>query len=269
MKFDMSEAWRQATAMISANREVLTVVSGLFFFLPSVAMGFAFGNMQHEVVADLAAAQKQMLETYANWWWLITLAVLFAIVGYLTLLSLLRDVNRPTVGDALKTAVMGLVPAIVTYAIFIVVMSLVAGILLSLAAVAARGLGIVAVLVALAIWFYGAVRVSLAGPVISIDRVMNPLRVLSSSWRLTRGNVGRLFVFYALLVITYLVVSIVIGIIVGALTVALGQSGGMIVNALLTGLMSAVATTVFVAILAAVHRQLSGPSPEALGQTFE
>ena len=270
MKFDMSEAWRQATAMLSGNREVLGVVAGLFFFLPTVAMGFAFGETSRPAVATLAEAQKQMFETYANWWWLLALSVLLSIFGYLSLLSLLRGEQRPTVGQALKTALVGLVPAIAAYAICIVVLSLAAGILLGVGtASGSLAVSFVAITLAVALCFYGAVKVSLAGPVIAIDKVLNPLRILSRSWQLTRGNGLRLFVFYILLVITYAVLVLVLGIVVGALTVALGQSVGQIVSALLTGLMSAVATTVFVAILAAVHRQLSGPTAQVLGQTFE
>ena len=41
MKFSMSEAWRDATAMMSANREVLLIVAGIFFLLPSVVLTLA------------------------------------------------------------------------------------------------------------------------------------------------------------------------------------------------------------------------------------
>jgi hypothetical protein len=211
-----------------------------------------------------------MFEAYATWWWLLALSVLCSIFGYLTLLSLLRDQQRPTVGQALKTALVGLVPAIAAYAICIVVLSLAAGVLFGVGAASGNAaVSFVAVSLALALCFYGAVKVSLAGPVIAIDKVLNPLRILSRSWQLTRGNGLRLFAFYLLLGIAYGVLVLVLGIVVGALTVALGPSAGQIVSALMTGLMSAVATTVFVAILAAVHRQLSGPSAESLGQTFE
>jgi hypothetical protein len=270
MKFDMSEAWRQATAMIAGNREVLGVVAGLFFFLPTVAMGFAFGDQQRAAVANLEAAQKQMLEMYANWWWLLLVVVLFSILGYLTLLALLRDRNRPTVGQALGTALAGVIPAIVAYAIFIFALSVVVGILLAIGGVTGSvAISTIAIVLGIALCFYGGVKMSLAGPVIAIEKVMNPVRVLARSWSLTRGNGLRLLVFYGLLLLVYFVILVVVSIVVGALTVALGQSTGLIVNALLTGLLSAVATTVFVAILAAVHRQLTGAPAETLGQTFE
>jgi uncharacterized membrane protein len=116
---------------------------------------------------------------------------------------------------------------------------------------------------------YICVKVSLAGPVIAIDKVFNPITVLTRSWRLTKGNSFRLFLFYVLLFIVYIVVAMVLGALVGALTLALGPSAALTANGIISGLLSAVITVVFVAVIAAVHRQLSGPSAAAAGQTFE
>ena len=45
MKFDMSEAWRDAVAMMTANREVLLIVAGIFFLLPlRTDLPIAFGK---------------------------------------------------------------------------------------------------------------------------------------------------------------------------------------------------------------------------------
>ena len=76
MKFDMSEAWREAMAMISRNREVLLIVAGIFFLLPSLAMALSMGNFQQAMLADPEAAQAQMMEIYANWWWLLIAVLL-------------------------------------------------------------------------------------------------------------------------------------------------------------------------------------------------
>ena len=269
MKFDMTEAWRQATAMIGGNREVLLVIAGLFFFLPSVAMGFALGEMQRGMFDNAEQAEKAALAVYAQWWWLIVLAVLAAIVGYLTLLALLRAEHRPTVGQALRTGLVGLLPAVGTYLIFGFGLGFATVLIVGLAG-ASGNTAVVGIATALCV--VGAVavgvRVSLAGPVIAIDKVMNPFRVLARSWRLTARNTLRLVAFYLLLVIAYFVLTVVAGIIVSAVNVMAGQATGTIVNALLTGLLSALATTVFVAVLAAVHRQLAGPDDGGLDQTF-
>jgi hypothetical protein len=48
-----------------------------------------------------------------------------------------------------------------------------------------------------------------------------------------------------------------------------GQDAFVIINALISGLLSAVASVVSVAVLAAIHGQLSGPSAQAVSATFE
>ncbi len=38
MKFDMGQAWSQAMAMMSANRDLLVIIAGIFIFLPTLAI---------------------------------------------------------------------------------------------------------------------------------------------------------------------------------------------------------------------------------------
>ena len=52
MQFNMSEAWRDATAMITGNREVLLVVAGIFFLLPSLVIAFVTPALQESLMAD-------------------------------------------------------------------------------------------------------------------------------------------------------------------------------------------------------------------------
>ena len=270
MKFDMSEAWREAMAMITANREVLLIVAGIFFLLPSLALGLSMGGIEESMLADPETAQAQLYELYAGWWWLFIAVLLAEIVGYLALLALLRDSSRPTVGEALKTGVVGLLPAIGSYIVLVLGLSLIIGLLVG-GAVASGSVAVAAIawILAFVVFVYVLVKVSLAGPVIAIDKVFNPVTVLTRSWRLTKGNSFRLFLFYLLLIIVYIVVAAVLGAVIGALTLALGPSAALTANGILSGLLSAVITVVFVAVIAAVHRQLSGPSAAAVSRTFE
>lgn len=270
MKFDMSEAWREAMAMISRNREVLLIVAGIFFLLPSLAMALSMGNFQQAMLADPEAAQAQMMEIYANWWWLLIAVLLVEIVGYLALLALLRDSSRPTVGEALKTGVAGLLPAIGAYILLVLGLGLASMLVVGGAmASGSPAIATLAGIVAFVGLVYVGVKVSLAGPVIAIDKVFNPVTVLTRSWRLTKGNSVRLFLFYLLLVIVYIVISAVIGAVLGALSLALGPSASLTVSGIVSGVLGAAVTVVFVAVVAAAHRQLSGPSPEAVSETFE
>lgn len=266
----MSEAWRDATAMLSGNREVLLIVAGIFFFLPSVIMGIAMGDVQEIAMADPENAAQAMTSIYGSFWWLILLISLASIVGYLALLALLRDHRRPTVADAIRIGIAGLLPALGTYVLLGLGLGIVGGILIAVSTAAgSAALGAVIALIVGVGLIYVCVKVSLAGPVIAIDKVYNPLTVLARSWQLTKGNSFRLFLFYLLIFIVYLVVAAVIGMVFGALTLALGSTVGLTINAVVSGAISAAVTVVLVAVIAAAHRQLSGPSAEAVSATFE
>lgn len=270
MKFDMSEAWREATAMIAANREVLLVVAGIFFFLPSLLLGLTMPDVQGMMAAGTEAAQTQMAAFYGDYWWLFTLVVIASMIGYLALLALLRDHSRPTVGQAMRTGLAGLLPAIGAYLLFFV--GLFALMLLAIVLAGVTGsvaIGALLAFICVIVFIYAVVKFSLAAPIIAIEKVYNPIAVLARSWRLTRGNALRLFLFFLLIGIVYVVLSMVAGLITAVLLLALGEAAFTMISALLSGLISAALAVVVVAVLASVHRQLSGASPERLSETFE
>jgi hypothetical protein len=270
MKFDMTTAWREATAMIAANREVLAVVAGIFFLLPSVGIAMAIPGTEQMVATDTKQAEAQLMAIYGQWWWLLGLTVIAQMVGTLAVLALLRDYNRPTVGEALKVGVVGLLPYIAASLILGVALVVLLGLLFSIAmAVGGEGLLAVAVIVALPVLFYTMVKFLLAGPVVAIEKVFNPVTVITRSWQLTKGNSFRLALFYFLLLICYGVISTVVVMIASALGLVLGETAALLVSALLSGLVSAFATLIFVVVIAAVHRQLAGPSEAAVNATFE
>jgi hypothetical protein len=118
-------------------------------------------------------------------------------------------------------------------------------------------------------WVYVYVKASLTAPVIAIEKIYNPLRVIGRSWRLTKGNSLRIFLFYLLLMVVYVVISMVLGLIGTVVLVTLGSSAAELVNSIVSGILGAISAVVFVAVIAAIHRQLSGPSPAAVSATFE
>lgn len=273
MKFDMSDAWRDATAMMAGNREVLLILAGLFFFLPSLILGLVMGDVQAEVqafaVSDPESATRAAMAIYGQWWWLLLLITLASLVGYLGLLALLRDNRRPTVAEAIKIGFIGLLPAIGAYILLCLSLGLGIGLLLVLASTLGGMIGALLGVLIGVLAIYVTVKVSLSGPVIAIDKVYNPVTILGRSWRLTKGNSLRLFLFYLLLFIVYLVIAAVMGMIVSVMTLAMGPGTGQVVNAVLSGAISAIVSVVFVAVIAAVHRQLAGSSAATASNTFE
>ena len=97
---------------------------------------------------------------------------------------------------------------------------------------------------------------------------MNPITALARSWKLTKGNSLRLFALYVLLVIAVLVLSLVLGM-VFALFGVLGETIGLLATAIGGGLVSMAFTTIMLAVLAAVHRQLTGGTAQGTAETFE
>jgi len=272
MKFDMSQAWNEAVAMIRANAEVLLVVAGIFFFLPSLVMTLAMPDMGQLAAFDpenIEVFSAQLTQIYASWWWLILLAFLLQLVGYLALLALLRDDSRPTVGEAIKTGAIGLLPAIAAYLLYGIGAGLLVALLVGPLAAISPGLAAIGLILAVVAIVYLSVKVSLSAPVIAIEKVFNPLGVLARSWRLTKGNSLRIFGFFLLILLVYFVLSMVVGMLILGLLSLLGNSAAVIVNGILSGLLGTITTVVLVAVLAAIHRQLAGPSASAVSETFE
>ena len=293
MRFSMSAAWNDAMALMRGNREVLAIVAGVFFLLPGLVMAVMFAEEQAQMMAVLQQmVQGQVLQEQPDlalqaapgWFLAVGLASFFIqLIGYLALLALMDDRRRPTVGEAIGTAFKCLVPvmgAVIVFAVGYVVCAMVVGLVLTMlfaglgaatGSVAATGLlGVIAAIALIAAVFWVMVRLSLTLAEIVLGDKMNPIAAFAGSWRLTKGNSFRLFLFYLLLTIVYLVINLVVfSVLMGAISVALsGTTGGLVVG-VVSGLIGAVFGVIWTAIVAAVYRQLSGPSPQAVSEAFE
>jgi len=279
MQFDSNRAWREATQMASANREVLGAVAGVFFILPGLISILFFSDLQAELVQNLTnpAAFEQKMDSMAGpviGFGLFSLAL--QSVGYLAMLALLTDKTRPTVGEALKLAIRT-VPTVIGAAIVffagylaaILVLAMIGAGLAQISGVAA--LAAFAVIAMIVVVVYAMVKVSLLLPVVVIEQQFNPVAALVRSWRLTRGNSGRLFLFYLLLSVVYFVILMVVTMVFMALAIALAGQGkvAMLIGGVGSGIVGAGASVVLTAVLAAIHRQLAGPSTEAVSATFD
>lgn len=280
-KLDMGKAWTQATAMMGANKDTISAIAGLFLFLPSLAATLLLPEASTTVPVsgprgggDPAAAMQQALDQitalYADNWPLLLAVSVAGFVGSLSLLALLTDRGHPTVGEALSKGIR----AIPSYIAAQILSALAAGLVigLPLGLLAALGQPALAAVVALALVVLGIyllIKFSLIAPVIAIDEVRNPFTAIARSWRLTKGNSLRILVFMFLL---FVVVVIIGALVQGILTLILSAIGGEVAR-IGTGMVSALVNTVMSVILfvvlAAIHRQLGGATPERLAETFE
>lgn len=271
MKLEMNRAWGQAMALIGANKDVVFVVAGVFFFLPYLI--FLMAMPQMAAMSDPATAEaafEQMGAFYADAWWAMLLISILQGIGMLGLLALLTDHRRPTVGEALKIGASKILSYLAAYILLAIAVGMVAMLLIGgTAATGSVAIGFVGLTVAFALAAYAFVKFSLVAPVLVKDGVANPVTALQRSWRMTKGNSFRLFAFYFLLVIALLVLMMVISLVVGLVLALFGPGAQTFGSALMGSLMNALWATIFLAVLAAVHDQLGGTSKAQISETFE
>lgn len=261
MKLDISAAWNEAVAMIGANREVLAILAGIFFFLPGLAVDLFLPPRPTPVEG---ANLEQTLAVLRDFWLAaapyVLLSMLLQLLGQLAITRLIGLRAGGTVGEALREGAAGLPIVLLAQLILGLGWGLAGGMLVGVAAAAhlpavAALLG--AALVGVAIW--AGARLALIVPLVGIERMRNPLAVLQRSWALTRGSAGPILLFLVLMVVVMIVASLGIGAVGGLLaTVLLGAKSAEVVSGVLSALLSAVFTLYLTAAFTAFYRQLSG-----------
>jgi hypothetical protein len=271
MKLDSNQAWQDAQAAIKANREVLLALAGAFFLIPTLA--FALLYPQPTTPATLTPQQAAtLLQTFYREAFPFMLPVVaLQVVGAMTVMTLFTDRTRPTVGAAIRHGAIDTVVFLAAMLAFWVVSGLVVGILVAIAALT----GVVALAGMVTAFCFGVLlyctlRMAMVMPIIAVEGERNPLLALRRSWALTRGNGLRILLILALLFIVYFVISAALTALGGiAFAVMLGAKASDIAVAILTSAAGAVFTLYMIAVLAMIHRQLAGPSPERVGATFD
>lgn len=263
MKFDGNLAWKQASAAIGANRELVLALAGVFFFLPSFALVMLFkqpvvppGAKPEEMMAVL----QPFFASMAPWFLLGSIIQAF---GQATLIELFGRGVRETVGEALRHGLRALP--------YYIVVQLLVGMMVAIVMVFGQVIGgIVTPILGLVLAIYLAChaygRVIVASPLVVLED-MNPIAALVHSVRQSRGNALRLGNFLFLLVVGCFVVITVLTILLGivaALAIGEGRTAE-ILTGFFTSAAAAIVLCYFAAIAVAVHRQLAGGVSEQSG----
>lgn len=263
MKLNITTAWEEAVAMVSANREVLAVLAGVFFLLPGLALELFLPKPAEPASED----PKVLLEMLQTYWAMAAPYVLgmflMQTIGQLAVNRLLGGQPGATVGEALREALGGL-PILILVQLLLAFAWMVAGIVL-IGLPAAAGVPALSILTGLALLvvaIWAGARLSLIPPLIAIEAQRNPVAIIRRSWDLTRGNAGMILVFLLLVLVVAIVTSIVATVIGGLLgTVLMGEHGGAIAAGVISSLLSAVFTLYVTATVVAFYRQLTGAVP--------
>lgn len=262
MKFNLDTAWKDATGLLSRNLGLLSVIAGVFFFLPYAGITIALPEMGNLAKAQASGNPEIIMaavtDLYVQYWWVfLTLAVIQGI-GFLAMLALVRRRANPTVGEALATGARAIPSYIAVQLMQTGLIVIVAVLLVGLGAV--TGLQLLAALggvIAGVVILFLVTKLSLVAAVIAIEGDLNPVRAMQRSWSLTRGNSVRLFAFYALLVVAFLVLSAVISLVLGLVFALFGEEAALLGEAIVSGFVNAAMIVVMVCVLAAVHTQFA------------
>ena len=260
-KLDSNAAWKQASAWVAANREVLFILAGVFFLLPSLALAVFIGEPAMEPGMDREQMMAALTDFYGKAWWLILLSSVMQVVGILAVLTLMRDRSRPTVGEAITAGLKGTLSYLGAQLLFVIGFALVGGLIVGVLSVVSPVLGVVAALVLFVAAVFIAFRLILVPPVVAVEGERNPIAALRRSWALTRGNFWRIFAFLMLVVILFLIVLGIVMLVIG-LILAIVTSGDTqrVIAAAFSSALTAVAIVYFCGIVAAIHMQLGGRS---------
>lgn len=279
-KLDMGKAWTQATDMIGGNRDTISAIGGLFFFLPSFAASLfvpalanppqAAGSSGADPDAAMQALVAQMSATYADNWPLLLAITVVQFIGSMSLFALLTDRGNPTVGEALGTGI----KSIPSYLAAQLISALGAGLAIGLpigliAAVAPPAVATLTVVAAIPVIIYFVIKFSLIAPVIAIEGERNPIAAIQRSWRLTKSNSLRIALFLFLLIFTIGIIAALVSGVIGLVLSAMGEPVATIGINATSALVNALVTVILLVVTVAIHRQLAGPSAEGLAETFE
>ena len=121
MKFDSNLAWRQASATVSANRDVLLALAGVFFLLPRLVLSLFMPEPQSRPNMTPAEMMEMLQNFYLQIAPYAIPMMLFQAVGTLAMLTLFTDRSRPTVGQAIRQGARGLFPYLAAQFLLVVV----------------------------------------------------------------------------------------------------------------------------------------------------
>lgn len=263
MKLDLNATWDQGVRLIGMNREVVLIVSGVFFFLPYVLFQLSLplpdlAAAAGPAGADTSAMMAALNGFIAQYWWALLLYFAVQTTGALAVMAILGDPRRPTVQDAIARGGALLPSSLMTSllamlaSLFVIVLATLLGAVVG-SEVLTKTLALAAGPVAF--WLWSALSLSI--PAIAIEKIANPVASLRRSWQLTRGSRLRLAVFYVLLLVAFLVIFEVLGLATGLFTALFSAETAAVVSAIAMGVMQAVFSLLIFAVQASAHRLLA------------
>lgn len=280
MTFDMGRAWSEGMARVKANFQLLAILGGIFFFVPSVllfvAMPDAMGAMMNPQM-DATNMEQVMSGLGAGFFGMYLIIVLASFIGQTSMVALMGDSRRISVGEAIGTGVKVLLPLLAILVVFVIgyfVVALIGGMIMGLliAGASALSTGLAAALTAVMViaiivaMLWVLTRFSMTMPVLALEGSLNPFAALGRSWRITKPVQWRLLLFYILLFVAYMVLALVLFMLMGLIAAAIGTPSAL---GFLNGIVGALVAMVFSGVVVAIYLQLAGTGAASVSEAFE
>lgn len=240
---------------------MLVAIAGVFFLLPGLLGAVVLPRPDFKSGMNDQQMAEAVLRFYSDAGPLLLLLSLPLIVGFMTMLAVMLDRHRPTVGSAIVQSLKQLpsylgAHILSTLAITTLWLTLATLLVLLLPPV-------LAVTISAAAMTWPMSRLLLVAPEIAVRRVRNPITAIRNSVRDTRGAYAPILLYFGpaftLFFVMYGLVMIFVGVVLVQTTE--GEAQRMIGEAIV-GVLFAAGYTYFAAMIASCWQQLS-PADDA------
>jgi hypothetical protein len=256
-----SALWDRTAACLREDLPVLLPVAGAFFFLPSI------------ILTRLIPSEPLNAVTISVLLPIIVL-LLLQTIGQLGIFLLVLDPRKPTVADALKGALRGLVPAIgVQFAVLSIVCTLLivgqlvailfggGGMMRSGDNAALMRLAVLGMVIASPAILYLLARFSVVFPALMLER-LTPVESLRRAFRLTAGNAWPILALILVATFFYLFLQLALGTALGGIFMLLGrllgvEALGVLLTIIFTAALGTVANLIITVALGFLYSDLA------------
>lgn len=274
MRFSGSLALSEAWGLFRGRFGPLLAVAVLYYVLLAIVMAVFGATM----MSDLMMMNGGAAAPGGFGFGMVVLYLLIYGIGFFhqsASVRLCSARHEASLGDAMAIGVRSVptlfgvaILAIIGLIALVVVLSLVtAGVM---AGTNSGGMGFVLGLLMLGGFVYLGMRLSMILPVVANEEQRNPIAAIARSWALTKGSALKLFLLF---VVVALVMG-AIGLLMFMLTIGIPRAGAVPNAAGMIGLFIAMVVfgltigIYFIALIAAIHNQLSGPAVAEMAETF-
>lgn len=224
--------------LVGRELQLLVAIAGVFFLLPGLVLSFTM-----PAIDDISSLEA-IFATIRPYLPLIILVSVVQMAGQLAIWTLLMAAEKPTVGEAIKTALLFLP--------FYFVINVLANIIV--------GAGLLLFIVP---GVYLALRLAPIGVIAITEGIRNPITAIQRSFAVTRGNALPIFAFLLIVFVVFLIISFAVSLVFGTLFalagLELGPGGlGASLLAVISGIVSAAGTIIFTLMQVTIYRQLTG-----------